>query len=1235
MYKNWIGITAAVTVLTACGGGGGDSAAPASKSELGLQSQTGNPTNDTAQKKLQALYSGKKESAQIEPGNFMQITHDVLYWRDVTQFIVKTDTRYFNPRYPGFLQYNSDAYWLPEEQTCETGSVSLPDLENETVLKPTYDVVYNNCKVGPLVANGKALMHIIGPDIANGNVDNLALELLSGFSIQEQVTDQTYQVQGYYMQSVYGGPETVSMVYSQNDKQLAFVDYGNGNERYSSLYLADYGKVIPNSDSKITDEQGGQITIQSMKDETWIALTHQQGEYYASLGKEFRSNYYFDGKEHARWVKVANSDFNVSSMLADKGPTTAYFDAENVVEKGTQVTLSPNFIDAPDYNLSQMTWQIMAPGASKPETNSQWEKEYTFVKGGEYLITLIATDTHNNSAEFSETIYVRGGGEYLRTETSIEVESDLSEQTPYRAKIALSDNGNYQFTLTTGPAGMTVNEAGVVSWDGQHSAAFQFADTAHYSVTVTDTESQASKLVSGTIPLTHTPKQLESLYHLSGDAPAKALSWKKSNDVNQSMLLSSSEGFDAGISSLTLQNETLVVESNLFHTPTQGKVLNVTYSDSADELVYLYAHEYDYSRLVNFKISSDEAHVFTPQSTLHRLEPYITDLDNDGELEIVNTYSENGVELYNSSYERSVADLIGLADQNSYSKWQECDLDGDGTLELLQTVSSSRRSQLNIISYVDKQLKATEGPIINNVSYYNHTIANMIDLDGDGQCEGVLSYGSDGSSATLGWYVYDGEMLTLEYLSEEYTGLVGLEYVPFSGNYSALIFKSEFVTRMLSFDPEQVQFITLPLEFSPGLDIQLSSEHSTLVGQADLDNDGIQEWVYKHALSSFDPLYTKLGEHYEADNGFLPTHDVVYVAASVEQGQVTPKYRSKAFSIAAVINVLPDENGFTRVITNSDYNWGSFYLTELDAQGNITPLSRKKEWSRVLYRDDGSYYKLDSSEDTYTLYDENDSVMHSGTCTSNSCELLEYKRLRGVTGSYQGIDIVAEPNEHNYLIIDRNSKQVHSYGDNSGITHLVPHPDFNRNGLIFVKQKRPLETTNTDNTETSKFDIPDSGVYRVTRDGVELVHPWKEKVFSQHSDLTHAAVWMNTDSDPELEVVHYIRTSPYNDEYLVYSFSADANGDNVTYREYVRYYLGLYPTERKEMFEQTCLEQSCRQSNLELIESESGTKLRALDRLTGLVIWSRNVASSSLEGDILYYDKDRIYLNVNGLHVIR
>lgn len=738
MYKNWIGIATATCILSACGGGDGDSAP---KSELGLQALSNNPNGDVPQKKLQALYGGNEEPAQISPDNFMQITHDVLYWRDVTKFIVNTDSRYFSPTYPGFQQYQSRDYWLPDDQLCESGNATLPNFENESVLVPSYEVVYENCQIGPLVANGKATLHLIGPDVTSGHVEKLAIELLSGFSIHEQSAGQTYQVQGYAIENQYDRSESASMVFSQNGEQLAWVDYTEGRESYSSVYLPQFGKLSIAPGLSIVDGQGGEIRINNKTDEILIALTQPQGEYFFELNNRQRNYFYSGGKEDARWISVANSDFNLPTLLADNGPTQVRFDAKNVVKLGEQVTLLPYFIDAPDYNLSKVSWQITAPGESEPVTSSQWEKEYTFEQSGEYLVTLIATDTHNNKAQFSETIYVIGGSTYLGAEVSIEVESDLTEKTPYRAKIGVAENGNYQFALVSGPAGMTVDEAGVVSWDGQQSAAFQFADTVHYSVKVTNTESQGSELVSGKIALTHTPKQLESLYHLSGDTPAKALGWTNSGNANRSMLLSSEEAFGAGITSLTLQDETLVVESNLFQTPTKGKVLNVTYSDKAEELVYLYAHEYEYSRLASFKISSDEAHVFNPENSLHRIAPYITDLDNDGELEIVNTYSVSGVELYNSSYERTVAELVhGMTGHTSYSKWQECDLDGDGTIELLQTVSNSNSVQLNLVSYVDKQLKAVHGALISSESYYGDAIANMVDLDGDGRCEGVISY---------------------------------------------------------------------------------------------------------------------------------------------------------------------------------------------------------------------------------------------------------------------------------------------------------------------------------------------------------------------------------------------------------------------------------------------------------------------------------------------------------------
>ncbi|WP_194868761.1 FG-GAP repeat domain-containing protein [Pseudoalteromonas sp. PPB1] len=1238
MYKNWMGIMTTACVLSACGGGG-DSPKSAPKSELGLQTLSDNPSGDSPQRKIQAVYDGKKEPVQIGTDNFMQITHDVLYWRDVAQFIVNTDSRNFTPRYPKFKQYHNGNYWLPDDQLCESGKATLPQFENETALKPSYDVVYENCKVGPLIANGQATLHLIGPDVASGRVEKLAIELLSGFSIHEQSADQTYQVQGYSIESQYERSKSVSMVFSQDGKKLAWVDYGEGAEHYDNVYLAKYGKVSHPLSSVIVDEQGGEIHLQHREDEIWIALTQPQEEYFFELNNWQRNYFYSGGKDDARWIAVANSDFNLTTLLADNGPTQVRFDAKNVVKQGEQVTLRPYFIDAPDYNLSKVTWHIKAPGVSEPVTDSQWEKEYTFEQSGEYLVTLIATDTHNNSAQFSETIYVTGGSTYLGAEVSIEVESDLTEQTPYRAKIGVAEKGTYQFALASGPAGMTVDEAGVVSWDGQQSATFQFADSVHYSVKVTNTESQGSELISGKIVLMHTPKQLESLYHLSGDTPAKALSWKNPGNANRSMLLSSEEASGAGITSLTLQDETLVVESNLFQTPTKGKVLNVTYSGNAEELVYLYAHEYDYSRLVNFKVSTDEAHVFNPENSLHRIAPYITDLDNDGELEIVNTYSVRGVELYNSSYERSVAELVnGMTGYTSYSKWQECDLDGDGTAELLQTVSNSSSVQLNLISYADKQFRAVNSALISNESYYRDPIANMIDLDGDGRCEGIISYVGTAGNASLGWHVYDGETLVLEHTSDEYSEMFDYEHEPFAVNYSALIFKSHSTMRTLSYNPQELQFTTSPLTFSTGLDIQLNPAHSTLVGRADLDNDGTQEWVYKHVLSPLDALYSELGEHYGSDYNFT-AHDIVYVAANVKQGLVTPKYRSKAISIASVIGVLPDGSGATRVVTERDEYSQVRYYTEIDTQGKITPQSREEiAGVQVVYRDDGSYYRFDSYDNTYALYDAGDKVMHTGVCTFYSCFLDTDQSIRRVTGSHQGIDIVAEPGEHNFLLIDTNAKQVHRYNEHSdiGITHLVPHPDFNNNGLIFVKEKNPHRQTNLDDSEPNKFDILDSGVYRITRNGMELVHSWKDKVFSQHSDYTYAAVWMNTDADPELEIVHYIQSEYHSsyDDTLEYSFSADSNGDNVTYHKYLSY-LNIGSKSQQGIFEQACIEQSCRESVIRLVESDEGTQLSASDRLTGLPIWSRNIASSNLQGQVLYYDKERIYFKANGLHVIR
>ncbi|MDK2594107.1 PKD domain-containing protein [Pseudoalteromonas obscura] len=1232
-------------LMVGCGGGG-DGGESSATSEFGFQDNLGTPSKD-GKLKLEANYGGSLEVAKINTKNFAMVAHEAVYWNDIKNFILYDDARGFSIGHPKFFKYYNRDYMLPESQNCESGSIELPTIDADN-LKSSYIVRINNCKIGPLISNGTLKMHVI--KTIRGTPKKIASEFSPTFSVQDVESDATYTVTGYIVQSMEESLLEASFVFGQAGKTRAWVDekFTASGETYNHIYLPDYGKVI------LSTTDNGRAYPALISGDAEISFKNSYNNYLIlSLLNSGSSLYGPFDQEHVNssyepfttgMLKIPFEHFSPSSLSEDTGPNVPAIQVPNVVSPNELHTMKVTELKATDYDLSQLKWTIADELGEVFSEGEQWQHEYTFESSGVYTVTLNATDSFGNTATASEQVYVTGAKRgLLSLEADISVNRDLTEGELFSAQLNVENLDKYIIKLTSGPKSMTLSASGGIAWDGQLDESYHFADTVHYSIEVIDEEQNKSITVLGEVAIP-TNTKVSSVFHFTGDNPTDNRFWPVGAD-KAAQLLPFSDDYKNGIYWLTLQDGQLKVDTNLLSRSSKGSVLDVNFSNDTQSMVYLYANELGTSaEYESFQSSGDVNHIFEVTTPSYRSAPRLIDLNGDGTLEVANMIDNNRIEIFDATYVRSEYQLPSDLTFFTGQSWKACDLDGDGNQELVFSATNPTLNEVKLVlsSYKDNALTDFE---VHQQGYYQWnrgTVDNtlFIDQDNNGVCEGLLTLGENESGEQyLSWYGYEeGGLIKKEQLDTSEFGSLyhdAFAIADDSNGTSGILFQSDNGLTLVGYDQIKQGFIANTYNYVAGLEVTPNINNSTIIGQSDIDGDGARELILKHFVSSQDAISSTLLKHGYISNGSI---DSYYIAASLTDNKIEPKYISNLSTRYPYTSTDDRYHIGSRVIPLND---GGLMINVYGHTDIIDERSTLKNrhfplgyGNDMVMRSDGSYYQKADSE--YILYDVNR--------VEQKRISIPYSGYEGgyVLAAYDGLELVRQPemmgSQRRHFLINEHAGQIKKL---EYVKHVSPHPEFSKNGLIYVYLHSPHWTHSTDAEAVSKVDngyrFSQSGVYKVTKDDIELVHSWQEKVFSIYQEDILDVYWANNDDDPEFELIHHvIKTSEYGsvEQYSSYAFVADQNGDNLKYFQTSRYIAQRIAEE--VLSNGMCIDNACRDTiRMGTRYSSNKAELAGYDKVTGYKLWSRTFSMNETEGRLAYFDDKQIYIWANGLHVIK
>ncbi|ESP92238.1 hypothetical protein [Pseudoalteromonas luteoviolacea] len=1225
-------------IITGCGGG-----SEGNSSESGFQdNQPTLPINGKL--KLEARYGGSLEVAEVTNKNFALIAHDSVYWNDIKNFILYDDTDGFSIGHPKFYKYDDRAYILSESQNCESGTIDLPKVDADN-LKSSYTAKFNNCKIGPIISNGVMNLHVVKN--VGGIPEKIAYEFAAAFSIQDIESDASYTLTGYMVQSVYDTLLEASFVFHQGGKVRAWVDekFADSGESYNHIYLPDYGRVSLSESSaapSFPDTISGDIDISFRKrfnNYLELGLWNTNGSLYGPSNPKFS---YGQEPLEERVIYVPYEHFSLSSLSEDNGPHIPVIQVPNVVSPSELHTMEVTELRAADYDLSQLNWVITDEFGEILSEGEQRQHRYTFESPGEYTVTLNAIDSSGNIGTAAEQVYVTGKKrETLIIEADISVKSELKEGELFTAQLNIENLDNYTIKLTSGPKSMTLSPSGEIKWDGQLDDGYHFADTVYYSIEVIDEGENKSENVKGVVAIP-TNTKVSSVFHYTGDYPTYNRSWPVGSD-KAAQLLPSSDDYRDGIYWLTIQDDKLKVDSNLLSRNSEGPILDVSYSDDTQSMVYLYANENNLSAgtggYKSFQSSADTNHIFEFATPRDYPAPRLVDLNGDDTLEVVNMIGNNRVEIFDATYVRSEHQLPRYLTFFTWQSWKACDLDGDGKKELafFATNPTLKEVKLVLSSFKDNALTDFE---VHQQGYYqwhgsivNNTL--FVDQDNNGVCEGLLTLGENETGEQyLSWYIYEeGSLIKKGQLNTNEFGSLyhdAFAIVDDSSGVGGILFQSDNGLTLVGYDQIKQGFIANAYSYVAGLEVIPNVNNSTIIGQSDIDGDGARELILKHVVSSEDAISSTLLNWQNSSSG----KDTYLIAASLEDNKIKPKYisnlstRYSRKSTAAGSRVVPLNDGSLMINVYE-------YTDIIDERNNF----RKRHFSpgygnSMVMRSDGSYYQEVGSE--YILYDVD--RVEQKRIPIPSSELSDGY----VLSAHDGVELVRLSNrlgsQQRHFLINGHSSQIEVLED---VKHVSPHPEFNKNGLIYVYWQIPYWSQPTYNEAVTKIDngyrFGQSGIYKVTKDNIELVESWQEKVFSIYQEDVLDVYWVNVDDDPEFELIHHvIETSKWGgvERDSSYAFVADQNGDNLKYIQTYRYNKDIVAEE--VLSNGKCIDNACRNTmRIETFLFSNTWKLFGYDKVTGYTLWSRTISKNNKEGALAYFDKEKIYFWLNGLHIIK
>ncbi|MEJ2912038.1 PKD domain-containing protein [Pseudoalteromonas sp. C12FD-1] len=785
-----------ITLLSGCGGGGGDTSKPVNNDS----GSSGKAEFVKPDYQNTPIYNGETSLFEITASNVTQLTTQYSYLLDSLNSIV------FGEDYQNLFLHDPVLSNQSDHSGCVTGSTVMKEEE----ANQHYIITYNNCSAAGWVFNGQSDIYI---ESSNAEFV-LEYGIVPNLTISNEVLGVVYSTEGFAIASseeensdssaivniLFKGSDESSHDILFSDVRLDAVldatNIGYGIGFNGDIYFSDLGKLTvktdkfyPNNDIALPPIVGAQYSFVSQN----TALAELKGNDISSirLTNEFIPLEFY----LADLDDVYNNEVN-SAPRAD-------ILAPDSIRRNSIITLDASQSKDPDLEPLGYEWKLTAfPENASWQISTGSKIEFLGDLPGLYRISLTVVDPSGaeNTAEHEFKLEKLPA---IVSDITAYDEIELGEH--YTAIINLSNDevdGPFEYKIAYGPSNISISEQGEVNWlsnapDFGSNLKVNFAVDISNSDTQTRAKHQINLHSRGGVD-NHSVGYVNN--STSGVASIKLSNNKRGvlrSNVDYVLNLSET-GFleyNKWIPPLPLNAEH--VGAFLNQSGTQLNWLSITYNQEAAKHQIFLSNE-DSSSLLIDDVAAENYNSMVFDYNGDDIEDILLSAGHS-----YDSYLINGNDL-------SITKLIVAPDLSlnySNSLIQVCDLNNDGFKELIDrgNIFDVKQNKYLIEPYSEYEFKAfTSG----------------------GNCRVTRYKASDHYSELIWWE--DGELqVSIEKFETNFhDGIsIGLEV---DSPYSHVYFSS---SKELHYFDQQWQLFSVSIDENP---------FGRVIGAVDFDNDGIQ-----------------------------------------------------------------------------------------------------------------------------------------------------------------------------------------------------------------------------------------------------------------------------------------------------------------------------------------------------------------------------------------------------------
>jgi hypothetical protein len=1140
-----------VLSLAACGG---DSP---SDNDNPKKSVTPPPTT------INPSYKGTTEQAPIDLNSVKPIILDVIYALDTANILIfgsEKKNQLLRPENDfKYITFNDGGECSSGNQNVDFGVFGEKITNGETVdiVGETFKVTYEHCAIGNFVLSGTAELFVKG--FNNDNFELTSFNLYIDKTLELTIDGVSYQLQG----TVYSNSAkdfTLDILLSTtNDLQSIYLnelavtdlstqsDIGERLNYSGNIYFSKLGKVTisSNTDEKFYTFLGGnghKIIF------NFSELNSRQDNNLGYVNLELITNYYSYPNLRFYLRDLKEDLFLVGSNLDDFHEPNIY---QFTFPLGTQLNVAiENTIFINDFIKHE--WQLIGvPTGVDKSIHYGPTASYQLDHYGDYTLRNITTNSLGEQKTFYKSFNVPKPSNISAT---IQVNT-LNWQlgNTFQAQVISESSPEFTTSLAFGPSGMTVTEEGDITWDGKF---FDFGSRSTLNFGVYIETASGKSLVKHTLlaesKLDKTQFKLAQLTYYTGLYPANTnrlrskFLYEKNNTLSYAHAIGS-----AGFSQLDVSANNVDLSYTTYDGSSNALTLfDVSYNVSNDAIDYLFLQNtYATTRLEPYQLQIETDLPWVLFNS-NNLDNYVEIIGNDtaeNRSEIINNVNAQFVEL-NVNNETDIVysntntppdNKLKLADKNFV---ELSELQSSEITKIINQCKLSDNEKI-LISYDNYvHVKNNDIAIFSLRSNRSGNIGESrifaLDNDNNNFCDTLLffsNYSTEGQSNTLieAFDITSSGPIKIDTMETErlysFQQLKTIFDVS-NSTHNIIMFDTSNASHYLSPD-EPVNAFTVSLStdkkiirnslvYGAGLDINLSPNKSHIINLVDTNNDGIDEVIINHSLSTNEKLIEQYTQFYTENNTFE-----VHVIATLNDGILEPTFVSKLF-IQNDRTVSINDTG--DVVVGNGFQ--PFVVTPTK---NVTTPHNFEQFTgnKTYVNNDGSRYQITNSG--LEKYSSNNQKLWTNPSLFNDSN--QYSSIK-VLGKHQDTILVNYDFKDLYFINDLTGELVlqPNYVQNYSIS-----PDFNETGLLYL-DVIPIHG--------STGPIQDDGVYR-TNDltGVELVHHWNFP--SQYRISRINVSWINIDDDDDFELL--FRLDNRDDNNLV--LTADYNGNNQKASPYTEY----------------------------------------------------------------------------------